>query len=148
MTWVPLCEFQREPCQPIRTITGADTVMTMLDPQLLRVDTPGTAQVTHLNNAGSALPPSIVVDRQVAHLRRESEIGGYEAHAEAAEEIAAVPGSVARLMNCRPDQVASSDEILHFRKLKTSRLPSRAEVRGSRGPLRGPRSRKVEATSG
>lgn len=109
MTWVPLCEFQREPCQPIRTITGADTVMTMLDPQLLRVDTPGTAQVTHLNNAGSALPPSIVVDRQVAHLRRESEIGGYEAHAEAAEEIAAVPGSVSRLMNCRPDQVALAE---------------------------------------
>ena len=29
-----------------------------------------------------------------------------------------------------------------FRKLKTSSVPSRAEVRGSRGPLRGPRSRK------
>ena len=80
--------------------------MTMLDPLPLRADTPGTTQVTHLNNAGSALPPSVVVDRQVAHLRREAEIGGYEAHAEAAEEIAAVPDSVARLMNCRPEQVA------------------------------------------
>ena len=29
-----------------------------------------------------------------------------------------------------------------FRNLKTSSMPSRAEVRGSRGPLRGPRSRK------
>ena len=47
------------------------------------------------------------------------------------------------LRDCRPDQVASSDQILHFRKLKTSSVPSRAEVRGSRGPLRGPRSRKL-----
>ena len=40
------------------------------------------------------------------------------------------------LRDCRPHQVASSDQILHFRKLKTSSVPSRAEVRGSRGPAR------------
>lgn len=85
------------------TMQDADT---LLDPIPLRAQTPGTAQVTHLNNAGSALPPSIVVDTQVAHLQREAQIGGYEAHAEAAERVAGVTDSVARLMNARTDQVA------------------------------------------
>lgn len=94
----------------------ADTVMTMpsasssdaplLDPLPLRADTPGAAQVTHLNNAGSALPPQIVVDTQIAHLRREAEIGGYEAHAEAVQRVTDVSVSVARLTRSRPDQVA------------------------------------------
>ena len=78
----------------------------LLDPEPLRSDTPGTAHVTHLNNAGSALPPQVVVDTQIAHLRREAEIGGYEAHAEAAQRVADVSVSVAGLMGCRPDQVA------------------------------------------
>ena len=78
----------------------------LLDPEPLRSDTPGTAHVTHLNNAGSALPPQVVVDTQIAHLRREAEIGGYEAHAEAAQRVADVSVSVAGLMVCRPDQVA------------------------------------------
>ena len=78
----------------------------LLDPEPLRSDTPGTAHVTHLNNAGSALPPQVVVDTQIAHLRREAEIGGYEAHAEAAQRVADVSVSVAGLMSCRPDQVA------------------------------------------
>ena len=46
--------------------------------------------MTHLNNAGSALPPAIVTDTMVAHLRREEEIGGYEAHAEAADRVVVV----------------------------------------------------------
>lgn len=78
----------------------------LLDPEPLRADTPGCTRVTHLNNAGSALPPHIVVDTQVAHLRREAEIGGYEAHAEAGERVKAVSASVARLMSSQIDQVA------------------------------------------
>lgn len=78
----------------------------LLDPIPLRTQTPGTGYVTHLNNAGSALPPSIVVDTQVAHLQREAEIGGYEAHAEAADRVDGVTASVARLMNVPLEQVA------------------------------------------
>jgi selenocysteine lyase/cysteine desulfurase len=77
-----------------------------LDIDRLRAETPGCERVTHLNNAGSALPPSVVTDTVVAHLRREELIGGYEAHAEAADRVAAVYASVASLIGARPDQIA------------------------------------------
>jgi len=79
---------------PLRLNAG----MTALDVDRLRADTPGCTRVTHLNNAGSALPPSVVTDTMVAHLRREEEIGGYEAHAEAADRVEAVRTSAARLI--------------------------------------------------
>ncbi|BCJ54116.1 aminotransferase class V [Actinoplanes sp. NBRC 14428] len=71
-----------------------------------RRETPGCAFVTHLNNAGAALPPAVVTDTAIAHLRRESEIGGYEAAAEAAERVEDVYRSLARLINCAPDELA------------------------------------------
>ena len=78
----------------------------MLDIEKLRADTPGCVNVVHLNNAGSALPPRVVTDTVVTHLRREEEIGGYEAHAEAADRVAAVYDSVARLVNAPRERVA------------------------------------------
>jgi cysteine desulfurase/selenocysteine lyase len=77
-----------------------------VDLSRLRADTPGCERVAHLNNAGSALPPAIVTDTVVAHLRREEEIGGYEAHAEAAERVDATRVSAARLLGTRPESVA------------------------------------------
>ena len=78
----------------------------MLDVEALRRDTPACRQVAHLNNAGASLMPVPVVEAQIAHIRREAEIGGYEAKAEAAERIEAVYGAIARLLNCAPDEVA------------------------------------------
>lgn len=80
--------------------------MGTLDVDRLRADTPGCLNVTHLNNAGSALPPAVVTDTVVDHLRREESIGGYEAHAEAADRIEAVRASAATLVGARPDQIA------------------------------------------
>ena len=77
-----------------------------LDVDRLRADTPGSRVVTHLNNAGAALPPAVVVDTVVAHLRREAEIGGYEAHAEAAERIDAVYRSLGRLVGAPAPSIA------------------------------------------
>ena len=47
----------------------------MINVEALRASTPGCAHVTHLNNAGCALPPAIVTDTMVSHLRLEEAIG-------------------------------------------------------------------------
>ncbi|MFZ4485582.1 MAG: aminotransferase class V-fold PLP-dependent enzyme [Candidatus Nanopelagicales bacterium] len=78
----------------------------VLEVERLRAETPGCASVTHLNNAGSALPPAVVTQTQVDHLRLEEAIGGYEAHARAQDRIDAVYDSIAELTGCRRDQVA------------------------------------------
>ncbi len=71
-----------------------------------RAETPGTQKVLHFNNAGAALPPQIVMDVVMAHLAREAEIGGYEACDEAEARLEAMYRSIARLINCAPDEVA------------------------------------------
>lgn len=80
--------------------------MSSIDVARLRAQTPGCEHIVHLNNAGSALPPSVVTDSQVEHLRLEESIGGYEAHARVRDRIDAVYSSIARLLGCRADQVA------------------------------------------
>lgn len=73
----------------------------------LRAETPGCATVAHFNNAGASLPPTPVLDAHVRHLRREAEIGGYEAQEEAQGRIDAVYASVARLVGAAgPDEIA------------------------------------------
>jgi selenocysteine lyase/cysteine desulfurase len=73
----------------------------------VRAETPGCARVAHFNNAGASLPPQAVLDAQLAHLRREAEIGGYEAQEEAQPRIEAVYASVARLISAAgPDEIA------------------------------------------
>jgi selenocysteine lyase/cysteine desulfurase len=78
----------------------------VLDIEALRADTPGCTHVTHLNNAGCALPPAIVTDTMVEQLRREEVIGGYEAHAEARDRVAGVYASVGELVNAPIERVA------------------------------------------
>ena len=62
--------------------------------------------MAHLNNAGAALPPSVVTEAVIAHLRLEAEIGGYEAADAAHDRVEAVYPAVARLVGCRPDEIA------------------------------------------
>jgi cysteine desulfurase / selenocysteine lyase len=85
-------------------VTGAFTAEEIAR---VRADTPGCARVAHFNNAGSSLPPQAVLDVHLAHLRREAEIGGYEAQEEAQARIDAVYASVARLVGAAgPDEIA------------------------------------------
>jgi selenocysteine lyase/cysteine desulfurase len=72
-------------------------------------DTPGAAHRVFLNSAGSSLPPTPVLDEVVGHLRREAEIGGYEAAAERAADLEAGYGVFAELLGCHPEQIAFSD---------------------------------------
>ncbi|WP_405453935.1 aminotransferase class V-fold PLP-dependent enzyme [Streptomyces achromogenes] len=74
-----------------------------------RRETPGCANVVHLNNAGAALAPAPVLDAVIDHLRLEARLGGYEAAAARAAEVDAVYESIARLIGCRPQEVAVVD---------------------------------------
>jgi selenocysteine lyase/cysteine desulfurase len=68
-----------------------------------REDTPATANVVHLNNAGAALMPQPVVAAITDHIALEARIGGYEAADAVAsrveqgyEDLAALVGTKAR----------------------------------------------------
>lgn len=76
----------------------------MIDLRRVRDDTPGVAHVAHLNNAGSSLPPRRVHDAIVDHLRRESEIGGYEA--ERRDRWEHTYDALARLLGAHRDEIA------------------------------------------
>jgi selenocysteine lyase/cysteine desulfurase len=69
-----------------------------LDIGALRALTPGCAERIHLNNAGAALLAQPTLDAMTAHLRREAEIGGYEAAASAREAIDAAHNGIAELV--------------------------------------------------
>lgn len=66
----------------------------------LRADTPGCAEVVHLNNAGAALVPGVVVDTVVEHLQLEAAVGGYEAAHLASAALEDVYDDLAALLGC------------------------------------------------
>ena len=80
--------------------------ITDIDIARVRRETPGAERVTHFNNAGAALSPEPVLAAVVAHLKREAEIGGYEAAAEAKVEIDDFYPAVAGLIGARPHEIA------------------------------------------
>ncbi len=77
-----------------------------LDIERARRDTRGVANVVHLNNAGAALPPTQVTDAVIAHLRREAEMGGYEAAEAAADQVEHTYAAIARLIGAGVDEIA------------------------------------------
>ncbi|MGS2806517.1 aminotransferase class V-fold PLP-dependent enzyme [Nocardia sp. MW-W600-9] len=82
----------------------------MMDPAAIRADTPGLASgQVFLDSAGSSLPPQVVTDTVIAHLRREAEIGGYCAANERLDDLAAVKTSIAALIGATADTIALSD---------------------------------------
>lgn len=81
----------------------------MIDLDRIRADTPATARLAYLHNAGAALMPVPVVEAMKRHLDLEAEIGGYAAAACEAGRVQAVYGSVARLLGAAPDEIALTE---------------------------------------
>ena len=78
----------------------------MIDVARARRETPGCEHVTHLNNAGSSLPPQPVLDAVVGHLELEARVGGYEAHEQNEPAIERFYGAAAKLLGAHPEEIA------------------------------------------
>jgi selenocysteine lyase/cysteine desulfurase len=81
----------------------------MIDIDRVRADTPAAARLTYLHNAGAALMPLPVVEAMKRHIDLEAEIGGYAAATREAERLQAVYGSIGRLINAAPDEIAITE---------------------------------------
>lgn len=70
-----------------------------------RAATPGCQRITHLNNAGAALPTVATVGAVVDHLHLEAERGGYEAEASVADRVQGLRSAAARLLGADVGEV-------------------------------------------
>lgn len=77
-----------------------------LDIDAIRADTPACADIAHLNNAGSSLPPAIVTETTINYLTEEARIGGYEMVRAYSDSYAAGYVEGARLFGCEPEELA------------------------------------------
>lgn len=69
-----------------------------IDIEAVRAQTPGCGSTIHLNNAGSSLPPTIVLDAVVDYLQTEALVGGYEIADDRQADLDAVYRSAADLL--------------------------------------------------
>lgn len=74
--------------------------------QQLRAETKGTTKRIHFNNAGSALPPDVVVDTVVDYLKEEAVFGGYETEAKYKDQLENTYDLIAKLINAHRDEIA------------------------------------------
>lgn len=81
----------------------------MIDVAAARADTPGTALVTHFNNAGASLPPQPVLDTITDYLRQEAHRGGYEVAEAFASELSSVYDTLAALIGSHRSEIALTD---------------------------------------
>lgn len=77
-----------------------------LDVERIRADTPGVNTVNHLMACGCALMPTPVLEAMTSHIAVEARIGGYEAHAQVADQLDGVYDSVAALIGAQSREIA------------------------------------------
>ena len=77
-----------------------------LNIESIRAQTPGLKQGIHLLACGSALVPQTVHDAVINHLNLEMQLGGYEAHAQQAEQLDRVYDHVAALVGAKRNEIA------------------------------------------
>lgn len=98
----------------------------MIDIERIRADTPAVSRLAYLHNAGAALMPLTVVAAMKQHIDLESEIGGYAAADRESERLDAVYGSVARLLNASPDEIALMENATVAWQMAFYALPFRS----------------------
>jgi selenocysteine lyase/cysteine desulfurase len=77
------------------------------DPARWRMDTAAVlGGRIHLNNAGAGLMPQPVIEAITGHIRREAQLGGYEAADAARHDIAGAYGDIARLIGTSARNIA------------------------------------------
>lgn len=77
-----------------------------IDKRAIRAELLSDTDYVHLNSAGASLMPRSVLQAQLDYLRLEARVGGYEAERRQQAELEAVYDSVARLLGCRPSEIA------------------------------------------
>ena len=82
------------------------TAFTQPEIQQLRSETKGTTERIHFNNAGSSLPPDVVVETVIGYLNEEATYGGYETEYKYREQLDNTYSLIARLINAGRDEVA------------------------------------------
>jgi selenocysteine lyase/cysteine desulfurase len=75
----------------------------------IRAETKGTAERIHFNNAGSSLPPDVVLETVFAYLREEAIHGGYEMEYKYREELENTYSLIARLINADKEEIALAE---------------------------------------
>src|SRR4051812_990193 len=98
----------------------------MMDIDRIRRDTPAASRLAYLHNAGAALMPAPVVAAMKEHIDLESEVGGYAAADREAPRLESVYGSVARLVNAAPDEIALTENATVAWQMAFYALPFRA----------------------
>ena len=81
----------------------------MIDVQKVREQTPGCEERIHLNNAGSSLPPTPVVDTVVSYLREEARVGGYELAALRKEDMERTYETLAKLIGADQQTISRAE---------------------------------------
>ncbi|MER7467501.1 aminotransferase class V-fold PLP-dependent enzyme [Streptomyces sp. NPDC097981] len=97
----------------IHDSASASTPEPLLDIAALRADTPGCESVIHFNNAGCGLMARPVLQVMLDHLNLEAAIGGYEASAARAAEVADFYAAIAELVNTHPENIAFAGSATH-----------------------------------
>jgi cysteine desulfurase / selenocysteine lyase len=97
----------------------------LIDIDRIRADTPAAAGLVYLHNAGAALMPVPVVEAMKRHIDLEAEIGGYAAAARQSARLESVYGSVARLVNAAPDEIAITENATVAWRMAFYALPFR-----------------------
>jgi len=97
----------------------------VIDIDRIRAETPAAARLAYLHNAGAALMPAPVVAAMKQHINLESEIGGYAAADRESDRLDAVYGSVARLLNAAPDEIALVENATVAWQMAVYALPFR-----------------------